>query len=483
MIIFRELYNKVVEMKKIIMLSAVACLSTSLYANADLQAQVDELTKKIAKLEKTQKRNAKKISQVNKLANKDNIKFDVDFRTSYDAIGYETVSGKKYDNDGLYANRLWLNMGYAPKSDFMFKGTLAFNKAFGASPYNVNSTNTVQKNMPQRGFGYDAFDWVVSENLTDDKLRVREAYWLWMPTLNGRGYTFSAGRRPATNGFLANLREDDKAKSPIGHIINMEFDGVSISAKTGDIVDGSYVKLCLGRGLTNATARFAQTGLDYATEKNNLDNMDLVGAIAKLYDDGQYTAFAKYYRAFNVVGYNNATSQLDSFGAMDGAALSLQVTGIGDEINDFLDETTVFASLAYSRTLPDGKKMLGSIDNEVGTSVYMGVQMPNMTGGKFGVEYNQGSKYWRPFTYAEDTMVGSKLAVRGNAFEMYWSQPLVGDVFSMQIRYTQINYDYTGSNAFFGDGGTPMTLADAQKAGMDPVETAKDLRIYFRYRY
>jgi len=469
-------------MKKIITLSAIAFLSTAVYAdiNVDMQAQIDTLTKKIAKLEKKQNKNNKKISAVNKLANKDNIKFDVDFRTSYDKIEYKTVSGKTYKNDGLYSNRLWLNMGYAPTSELMFKGTLAFNKTFGASPYNSNGSG-----MPQRGYGYDAFDWVVNENLTDDKLRVREAYWLWMPTLGDRGYTFSAGRRPATNGFMVNLRDNDKAKSPVGHIINMEFDGISVSAKTGDISEGSYIKLCLGRGLTNAKARFDQQGLDYSTESNNLDNMDLIGAIAKLYDDGQYTAFAKYYRAFNVIGndMSSGTPTLASFGDIDGATLSLQVTGIGDEINDFLDETTVFASFAYSNTRPDGKAMLGSMDNESGTSIYAGIQMPNMTGGKFGFEYNQGSEYWRPFTYAEDTMVGSKLAVRGSAYEAYWSQPLIKNIFSMQVRYTYLDYDYTGSNAFFGDGGMPMKLADAKAAGMDPVESASDLRVYFRYRY
>ncbi|MEA3228015.1 MAG: DUF3373 family protein [Campylobacterota bacterium] len=471
-------------MKKIIALSAVAFLSTSLYANAEMQTQIDELTKKLAKIEKKQKKNSKKISAVNKLANKDNIKFDVDFRTSYDNIAYKTVSGEEYKNDGLYSNRLWLNMGYAPTTELMFKGTLAFNKAFGASPYRFNQDGSVS-DMPQRGFGYDAFDWVVNENLTDEKLRVREAYWLWMPTIGERGYTFSVGRRPATNGFLTNLRDNDKAKSPMGHIINMEFDGASVSMKTGDIVEGSYLKLCLGRGLTNAKARFDMMGLDYATEDNNLDNMDLIGGIAKLYDDGQYTAFFKYYRAFNVIGndMSSGTPVLASFGAMDGSALSVQVSGIGDEINDFLDETIIFASFAYSNTLPDGKKMMGSIDNESGTSIYVGVQTPNMTGGKFGLEYNEGSEYWRSFTYAEDTMIGSKMAVRGNAIEAYWSQPLIKNIFTMQVRYTQLNYDYTGSNGFFGDGGTPMKLADAQAMGMDPVETAQDLRVYFRYQY
>jgi len=488
-------------MKKLIALSAVAFLSTSIYADANMQSQLDELkaqleklqtqyTSKIKSLEsqlakttKTQKRLKKKVSQVNKLANNDNIKFDVDFRTSYDNIQYKTTDGTKYSNDGLYSMRLNLGMGYAPTDDMMFKGTLAYNKAFGAGGMKTSG-------MPQRGSGFDTFDWVINENLTDDTLRVKEAYWFWSPTINDRGYTLSVGRRPATNGFLVNMREDDKAKSPIGHIINMEFDGISGSVKTDDIVEGSYLKLCLGRGLSNATSRFAMSQPDYITEGNQLHNMDLVGVIAKMYDDGQYTAFAKYYRAFNVIGmndgntsdggYNQNIDTLQSYGDMDGAALSFQMSGVGDEINDFLDDTTLFASFAWSNTRPkDGQKMLGSTSNESGSSIYLGAQMPNMTGGKFGLEYNHGSKYWRPFTYAEDTMAGSKLAVRGDAYEAYWTQPIIGKIFTMQVRYTYMDYKYTGSQAFFGDFGNPMNVSDVPSA----IDTAQDLRVYFRYRY
>ncbi len=489
-------------MKKLVTLSAVAFLSTSIYANTDMQAQIDALKAQLESLQKqyskqitnletkqaqteqAQEKITEKVSNVNKLAAQDNLKFDVDFRTSYDNISYKMADGTtKYKNDGLYSNRLWLNMGYDAGDNMIFKGQLAFNKAFGA-----NYTGTAA----QRGNGFDTFDWIINENLTDDTIKLREAYWLWTPTLNDRGYTFSVGRRPATNGFLVNLRDDDQAKSPMGHIINMEFDGASASVKTDDISPGSYLKLCLGRGLTNADGRYGNNiGADYADESNTLDNMDMVGLMSKLYDNGQYSAMAVYYRGFNVLGYKyDGSGDLQSYGDMDGAALSIKVDGIGEEINDFLDETTIFASYGWSQTRPDGKgSMLGSNDKESGTSYWIGTQMPNMTGGRFGLEYNHGSKYWRPFTYGEDTLIGSKLAARGDAYEAYWTQPLLGDKFSMQVRYTYIKYDYTGSNGFFGAGGTPIAV-DAATLTATPgysaagtVEKAEDLRVYFRYRY
>ncbi len=503
-------------MKKIIALSSIAFLSTATFASADMQSQIDALTAKITKMEKTQKKLKKKVSNVNRLAAKDNIKWDVDFRTSYDNLHYETTTGKKYKNDALYSMRLRLGMGYAPTDDLVFKGKLSMNKAFGAS-YNQRAT----------GMGFDTFDWVINEQLTDDTLRVHEAYWLWTPTVGDIGYTLSVGRRPATNGSLINLRDDDKEASPMGHVINMEFDGASASIKLDKYIPGFNFKLCLGRGLTNATAWANEaagyvnpfgatyTGTpNYVTDGNNLDNTDMAGFIVVPYDDGQYQVKATWFRGFDVPGmvattidYSGATPptmEMKSMGDMDGGAISFKVEGIGNEINDFLDNTILFASYAYSKskpgditrtltnhsTIPDGTytsaSMLGSSESETGTSFWLGAQMPNLTGGQFGLEFNHGSKNWRPFTYGEDTMIGSKMATRGNAYEAYWTQPIVGQALTMQIRYTYLDYDYSGSNGFFGDGSTAIDLDDAATLaamGMDPVETAQDIRVYFRYRY
>ena len=504
-------------MKKIVTLSTIAFLSTAAFAATDAD-RLSALEAKIAKLEKKQAKQQKKISAVNKLANKDNLKFNVDFRTSYDNLNYTTAGGinpmsgmsqkSEYKNDALYSMRLWLGMGYAPTDDMIFSATLGVNKAFGAS-YGQRAT----------GMGFDTFDWIANESLTDEKVRLREAFWLWKPTLGSLPMTVSVGRRPATNGYLINLRDDDKAKSPMGHIINMEFDGASISAQLDEYVSGMYVKLCIGRGLTNA-ASWASSGTGYVNPMANaaiqpnytdvdgaLDNTDMIGVIFKPYDDGQYSVMTKYYRGIKVPGMKMTANQpflapgtpnpgynpalpmatMKSLGDMDGAAISAKMEGIGDEISDFLDETIIFASYAWSQTNPRSSQaadaMLGSTKKETGDSYWIGTQMPNLTGGKFGLEYNHGSKYWRPFTYGEDTMVGSKMAVRGNAYEAYWTQPIIDNVFSMQVRYTYLDYDYTGSDGFFGDGGTPYKIGSMQANAMNAVEKAQDIRVYFRYRY
>ncbi|MCH9814050.1 MAG: DUF3373 domain-containing protein [Epsilonproteobacteria bacterium] len=550
---------------------------------------------KIKKLEKSLKKLQKQVSAVKSHGANDNIKFGVDFRTSVDSIEYKTASGKTHKNDSLLSNRLWLNMAYAPSENMIFKGKLSYNKAYGASPTNLNT------GFPQRGFGYDTFDWVLNENLLDDNIRLKEAYWLYMnESFLGTDidWTASFGRRPSTNGFLVSLRDEDKPASPLGHAINVEFDGASfkfgLEKVTG--IPGMYWKACLGRGLTNARSRFnmdggfASTG-DYSKDPDTLKNVDLAGFIFVPYDDGQYKVMTTAYRGFNVPGFAmangtvqsdfsiadgtgmvgsiqpvwdatdgtfqgaqggslNSNLQMVNTGDIDGAAISFLVDGVGDGINDFLDDTKLFASFAMSKTHPDneiqglnlnafndfvgyradqiagalngmmgtslstnpadymdptgaasqalgaamaaaanaGDKvpegMLGSNDDETGTSYWIGMQVPAMITeeGRIGVEFNHGSKYWRSFTYAEDTLVGSKLAARGDAFEVYYSQPLT-KAFSMQLRYTKIDYEYTGSQNFFGAGGTPMTMAEAKAFGMDPIEEAEDIRLSFRYRF
>jgi hypothetical protein len=553
--------------------------------------------KKIAKLEKELKRLKKTVSKVKAHDSQDNIKWSVDFRTSHDTIEYTSASGRKMKNDSIFSNRLWLDMAFAASPNMIFKGRLSYNKAYGAAPSNYNNNG-----FPQRGFGYDKFDWILNENLTDNELRVREAYWLYMSdSLLGSDidWTASFGRRPSTNGFLVSLRDDDKPKSPLGHVINMEFDGASfkfgLEKLTG--VSGMYWKACLGRGLTNARSRFnfdggfASEG-DYVTDDSTLKDINLAGFIFVPYDDGQYRIITSAYRGFDVPGFamangtvnntfglDNATGmvgsikpvfnptngqfmgaqagsfnaqgvRLETMGDMDGAAVSFLMDGVGSDLGDFADGVKLFASYAVSVTHPNNQKdgfdlsafngfigstpwqiaaglnqmmgttlstnpadyqdpqgsasqalsgamvqaanaaptvkegMLGSNDDKTGTSYWVGAQWPCLLteDAVVGVEYNHGSKYWRPFTYGEDTLVGSKLATRGDAFEVYWTKQL-SKAFSLQARYTKIEYDYTGSQAFFGQGGTPMTMDEARQFGLDPIADAQDIRVYLRYRF
>jgi len=90
------------------------------------------------------------------------------------------------------------------------------------------------------------------------------------------------------------------------------------------------------------------------------------------------------------------------------------------------------------------------------------------------VNYVHGSKYFRPMTYSEDTLAGSIAAVRGNAFDVYYIKNIVEHL-TASIRATYLDYDYAGSEAFFGVAGDPDQN--------DYVEKATDIRAYIRYNF
>jgi len=512
-----------------------ATLATAAVAGDDsLKAEIEALKAQMAELKEAQSKVnydalKKQLSEVKAHSAGDNVKFSVDFRSAYDYVDYKTGGkmmigmnpatgapvtmdreSKKVTN-GIWTNKLILNMAAQPVDNLVFKGALAAYSTYGQdniSPYN-----------------FQGFDWYGTQKPNGTEIKLREAYFLYFGDMGDMPYTVSFGRRPSTDGFMTNLREDNEhPASPIGHNINMEFDGASFKFDFDKLtgVSGLYFKLCIGRGFSETMGSYdMSTGkLPYEKDGKN-PNMDLIGLLAQLYDDGQYKVLANYFQGYNMMGmgmdmtmnfnpldgnyYVDPTSVSSSgftdVGDLSGGALSLQVNGIGDEWSDFLDDTIFFASYAFSKTKPNNKQvnnitfndstgtapmpdgtvmqggegMLGSTSNETGYSYYVGLNIPGfMESDRFGFEYNYGSEYWRSFTYGEDTLAGSKLATRGNAYEVYYNFPLVGKNLTGQLRYTQMDYKYGGSDMFFGQSGDPA---------YKNIDTAKNIRAYLRYRY
>lgn len=432
------------------------------------------------------------ISDLNRATSGNHLKLGVDYRFAIDNLDYKMADGSKESNDAFMTNRFWLNMDWAATRNLSFTGQMAYNKAFGAR------SGANMMNAP-----YDTFDWIANENAYDDTIRIRSAYFLYRNNTffdTEIPWTFSIGRRPSTNGHLINLRDDDKAASPMGHSINVEFDGLSSKFSFDKWVDGMYIKLCAGRGMSNATAKFTST--PYVENDSVNPNIDLIGLIFTPYSNGHYAINTQYYYANNLIDMADMSDSMagfDTVGAMHSITANFTANGIGTEINDYLDDTTFFISGAMSITDPDSdQRMLYAAmdadgptkagESKTGYSIWTGLQMPSfMTDdGRWGLEYNYGSQYWRSITYGEDTNIGSKIAARGSAYEAYFTEYLVEDILSLQVRYTYIDYEYSGSNGFFGGtSGAALSMDDVKAFGMGSqvVDTAQDIRFYIRYKY
>ena len=131
-------------MKKIIApLLIGAALSSAFAADDSLKQEVEALKAQMAELKNAQSKiniDALK-AQMNEIKahdSGDNIKWTVDFRTSYDQLEYK-LNGLPSESNGIWTNKLVLGMAAQPTDNLIFKGALGAYKMFGyngATAYN-----------------------------------------------------------------------------------------------------------------------------------------------------------------------------------------------------------------------------------------------------------------------------------------------------------------------------------------------------------
>ena len=457
-------------MKKIVVMSLVTTLAlTSLNAatNAELEARITDLESKLLKTDKTLK--AVKIHDAF-----DNVKFGIDFRNAVDVLEYkDNKTGETTSNNSLFTSRLYLTMAAAPMEGLVFKGNLAIYSTWGAHMYD--------ESMGLK-------DWAGSSKASDTVMRVKEAYFVYSSNVGEQPVSLSIGRRPSTNGFLANYRENEENPgSPLAHITNMEVNAAMVKFGWDRFVSGAYTKFVYGRahtgeqeGVYGGVAGSKPWDPPYAEIDSDDENVDFFVAVGDAYNDGTYQIMYQWAHIFDTKGqkYNDPTTKKAAAGTADLFSVALKIDGIGDGISDFLDDTTVFISGAYANYNADeGYQLLGSENggSQDGTSIWVGAIMPDIItdSGRLGIEYNHGSKYWTPMTWAEDTAIGSKIAVRGDAFEAYWNFDLFGVKYlPSQVRYTYAQHDYTPNVNCAG-------WVDSEEVDI----TAQDLRFAITYRY
>lgn len=456
-------------------LSLAAVLSITSFLHADeaaMQKQIDTLLKRIEQLEKgqgsiqqaqntitesqaslkeEQTAQSEMISKVNAQSANDNIKWDIDFRSAVHNINYKGLTGS--ESNTLMSNRLWLGMGSKVTDDLFFYGQLAVYNYWGTQPEDIfwNDDN-----------------WRASSQPHDVDLRLRQAYFVYK---FGNDWnvpmSFSVGRRAATDGFLANHREGTaKPGSPLAHITNMEVDAAMVQFDFDNVLfPGSYLKVVYGR----SNDPMSSSTFPYLNDTGSGDDtVDFLVLPMSIYNDGQNNLMTQYARITNIKGQSAKAAGTAQLGA-----ISYQLDGLNEDI-DWLNDSTLFASAAFSHTAPDSNiPILGTLENKTGYSFWAGFLFPDQltNGGRFGLEYNYGSKYWTPMTWAEDSITGSKIATRGNVYEGYWNIPIVGKNLTAQLRYTYLDHHYSANTSY---------MVDPELQNLDHSE---ELRAYVRYKY
>ncbi len=394
------------------------------------------------------------------------------------------------NNDAIFTNRFRLDMKAKVNDNLNFAGRLAAYKVFGDS-------TGIQ--FYQGSMGNVAFDGTTSSIPHGDTIHLERAYFNYHRDIGKVPVNFSLGRRPATEGPPAEYKSYSlEGGSPLATIINWQFDGASLNLGLEDIIGipGSALKFCYGVGFERD---WGNTSTLSAT--SDVKDVHLAGFIATLYDDDNTSAVLNYSHAWDITdgftgltvmpfiaykedrdgdgtyeyyfdknygGYVSRVEPMTNIGDWDAASLLLR-TNLGEWFDTDID---LFLAGSWSHTDPSnisenpfyelmGQGLLssnGDLDSHDGYNLYAGAIFPMPFDARLGLEYNWGSRYWFNFTGAEDSLIGSKLATRGQVYEAYYIQPVFGQNFFFQLGTQFYNYKYTGSG---NPLGKPVKLSQA----------------------
>jgi hypothetical protein len=373
-----------------------------------------------------------------------------------------------------------------------FKGRLAMYKTWGNQSAFTDESGAM----------WPVFDGNVTRTPAESSaLYVDRAFVNWN-NIGGLPMWFSVGRRPTTDGPPAEIRMgvDERLATPMA-FMDWPFDGVSTGYAwdwANDALGSSRVRFCYGRGF--------EAGLQDEVG-SVVDDMDFAGLSWDIMKKDDRFAYIQSFMAFDVINYPNFQDPIidANFGALSGLG---DRTNLGDiwhtsaVYQNKVSHLNYFLAGGHSQTQPNsigmfndyarmGAGLVGpNTDDEDGYSIYAGVRydMDNL-GLKVGAEFNYGSQYWLAMSPGHDEIYQSKLAARGQVYEVYTIYDLpTGKAISqyaktfIRLGYQHYEYDYSGSgdwNMYAYDLGDAADLMMLQAMGVDPVESADQIYLTF----
>jgi len=470
----------------------------------DLEKKIEELSKELDDLKAAldaQKEVSDKLSEsVDDLDERSEdwdlaarIKFFGDFRTRLDYYAADTVFGRDLENDQVWTNRFRLNMRVNASENLEFKGRLAMYKTWGNQSAFTDASGAM----------WPVFDGNVTRTPAEDSaLYVDRAYLNWN-NIAGQPMWFSIGRRPTTDGPPSEIRMGSDGDATPMAFMNWPFDGLTFGYAWNwgaEALGESRLRFCYGRGF--------EAGLqneDFVA--GSIDDMDFAGFSWDAIKKGDMFAYLQIFKAFNVINYPNFQDPIinANFGTMSGMGARKNLGNILHTAAVFENKTgnvNYFLSGGWSQTNPDADGMFNdyaamaagltgpNTSDENGYSVYAGLRydMDNI-GLKLGAEFNYGSENWLAMSPGHDEIYQSKLATRGQVYEVYGLYDLpTGEMISkyaktfIRFGYQHYEYDYFGSGDWnmaaydLSDPGDQMKMA---MMGIDSVEQADQIYLTF----
>ncbi|MGM0453420.1 MAG: DUF3373 family protein [Thermodesulfobacteriota bacterium] len=410
-------------------------------------------------------------------------------RASYYDMTRENERTRSEAYENAFVNYFDLKFWAMPSAEVKFNATLTMYKLWGAwnTPEDVGNAD----------FSYSA-------KPSDAAVRAKRAYVDYRPEWLNRAVNFTFGRLPTSGGDLTKYRYNRPSQTTYPDLaFNAESDGAALTFYLERLPVADTLNLVYARSEDDTDAR------PFAGDDNALEDIDFysvqLNSQLPFVDDAELAL--QWFRVDNVrpTGDDVIREKFDELSRMAALGrfgpLDLDTPVFPDSLG-YVDKYTVqfekekvfdwpldvFASVAWSRSKPNGKRVsiggepleaavedqlanenlpesfrqdlqrlsrlpetlyLVSPDNQQsqsGNAFYAGlryhVASERFNQPKIGVEYFDGSQYWVGLNIAALDPF-QKLNTRGQVWELYWVQPLVRQALQMRTGYQAIDRDYT----------------------------------------
>ncbi len=397
------------------------------------------------------------------------------------------VPKRDYANDIMYTTRLRLNMKAKIAENISFHGRLGMNKVWG------DSTGVQVFNGQPNSMNIDGTTLGVPNS---DLIRVDRAFFSWNH-IGGTGAYLSVGRRPSTFGPPKEIRENRlRGGTPTGHVVDFQFDGITAGWVTNNKW-GTVLRFCYGLGFESGFGN----GDQLTAPADRLDDVQLGGFNIDIFNSDRMFVQLTAFRALDVSDGFTSLVVMPNDPVTGNPIPGTPVLRMAPSAN--LGNIDLFALLverhdgpvdwfvSYAANSSDPDKIttpFGGLfsdpfdvpKSQHGSSFYAGLRwsLPNEV-TQLGIEFNTGDKYWFNFTQAADDIVLSKLATRGDVWEVYWNQQINDRV---QLRLSAIDYDYEYS----GSGwhlGAPKKLDSSPVLGFPTYSDVLNIRLALNMRF
>ena len=293
----------------------------------------------------------------------------------------QQVPAYKPNNDTLYTNRLGINMNAKAAKDITVNVRLLAYKTFGSQDDTAVTNNGGTPFFADR---VGVFDGTLGHVPSSGLLNVDRAYATWS-NIADQPVWFSAGRRPSTEGAPSNLRLNNERPGNGGTpalLVDYAFDGMTLGwAPDIEALPGAYAKVCYGRGFEGG----------FENTNNNLNDTDMLGIAIVPVDTDPLRVWLQWNRGFDIFDFpamkNTAfgdTFPSTSLGEIDwyGAGAMGTVKNVGPGKLNF------FGDVGMSVTHPN--------DNVSGQAGFQGL----LTGGFFSPEAPDDKTGWAAYAGA-----------------------------------------------------------------------------------